>query len=93
MWKKVVSSIEADGLTSIYQSSATEYVPEPSFVCGGETYDNDHVVLIENITKEVGFMDMFLLACKIIHDSLVMLMEQDIPTNYKGVMVDLEYKI
>ena len=28
-------------------------------LCGGETCDNDHVALIENITKEVGFMDMF----------------------------------
>ena len=45
-----MSSIEADGLTSIL-SSATEYVPEPSSMCGGETNDNDHVVLIENITK------------------------------------------
>ena len=59
MWKKVVSSIEANNLTSIFQSSATEYVPEPSFVYGGETNDNDHVVLVENITKEVGFKNMF----------------------------------
>ena len=80
LWRKVVISIEADVLPP-YQSSATEYVPEPSFVCslmpylyirvvqrnmfqsqalcGGETNDDDHVVLIENITKEVEFMDMF----------------------------------
>ena len=58
LWRKVVISIEADVLP-LYQSSATEYVPKPSFVCGGETNDNDHVVLIENITKEVGFMDVF----------------------------------
>ena len=53
------------------------------------TYDNDHVILIENITKKVGFNEYVLPVCKIIRDLLVVLMEQDIPRNYKEKMVNL----
>jgi len=42
------------------------------------------------LLNKVGFKNTFLpLVQNNIHDSLVMLMEQDIPTNYKEAMVDL----
>ena len=42
------------------------------------------------LLRKVGFKNTCLpLVQNDIHDSLVMLMEQDIPTNYKEAMVDL----
>ena len=56
----------------------------------GETNDNDHNVLVEAFTKLCRFQEYILpLVQNNIHDSLVMLMEQDIPTNYEEAMVDL----
>ena len=56
----------------------------------GETNDNDHDVQMETLLRKVGFKNTcFPLVQNDIHDSLVMLMEQDIPTNYKEAMVDL----
>ena len=56
----------------------------------GETDDNDHDVSVEAISKQSRIQKYILLLMQNnIHDSLVMLMEQDIPTNYEEVMVDL----
>ena len=56
----------------------------------GETDDNDHDILVEAFTKLSRIQEYILpLVQNNIHDSLVMLMEQDIPTNYKEAMVDL----
>ena len=42
------------------------------------------------LLNKVGFKNTYLpLVGNNIHDSLVMLMEQDIPTNYEEAMVDL----
>ena len=42
------------------------------------------------LLNKVGFKNTFLpLVQNNIHDSLVMLMKQDIPTNYEEAMVDL----
>ena len=42
------------------------------------------------LLNNVGFKNTYLpLVQNNIHDSLVMLMEQDIPTNYEEAMVDL----
>ena len=42
------------------------------------------------LLNKVGFKNTYLpLVQNNIHDSLVMLMEQDIPTNYEEAMVDL----
>ena len=56
----------------------------------GETNDNDHDVSVKAFTEQVGFKNTYLpLVQKDIHDSLVKLIEQDIPMNYKEAMVDL----
>jgi len=56
----------------------------------GETDDNDHDVSVEAFTKLSRIQEYILpLVQNNIHDSLVMLMEQDIPTNYEEAMVDL----
>ena len=56
----------------------------------GETNDNDHDVSVKDFTKQSGIQEyIFPLVQNNIHDSLVMLMEQDIPTNYEEAMVDL----
>ena len=56
----------------------------------GETDDNDHDVSVEAFTKLSGIQEYILpLVQNNIHDSLVMLMEQDIPMNYEEAMVDL----
>ena len=45
------------------------------------------------LLDKVGFKNTFLpLVQNNIHDSLVMLMEQDIPTNYEETMVDLSMR-
>ena len=55
-----------------------------------ENDDNDHGVLVEAFTEQVGFKNTYLpLVQNNIHDSLVMLMEQDIPMNYEEAMVYL----
>ena len=56
----------------------------------GETNDNDHDVLMKTFTQKSRIQKyIFALLQNDIHDSLVMLMEQDIPMNYKEAMVDL----
>ena len=56
----------------------------------GETNDIDHDILAEAFTKLSRIQEYILpLVQNNIHDSLVMLMEQDIPTNYEEAMVDL----
>ena len=56
----------------------------------GETDDNDHDVSIEAFTKQSRIQQYILpLVQNNIHDSLVMFMEQDIPTNYEEAMMDL----
>jgi len=70
-------------------SSTTEYVPELNSTNGGETNDNDHDVSIEAIT-EIS-RDSRIRSASLqsnIHDSPVVLMEQDKPTNYKEARVD-----
>ena len=48
------------------------------------------VFQLKLLLNKVGFKNICLpLVQKNIHDSLVMLMEQDIPMNYKEAMVDL----
>jgi len=56
----------------------------------GETDDNDHDVSVEAFTEQSRIQEYILpLVQNNIHDSLVMLMEQDIPTNYEEAMLDL----
>ena len=56
----------------------------------GETDDNDHEVSVKAFTEQCRFQEyIFALVQNYIHDSLVKLMEQDIPTNYEEAMVDL----
>ena len=56
----------------------------------GETNDNDHDVSMETFTEKSRIQEyMFAPLQNDIHDSLVKLMEQDIPTNYEEAMVDL----
>ena len=48
------------------------------------------VFRLKILLNKVGFKNTYLpLVQNNIHDSLVMLMEQDIPTNYEEAMVDL----
>jgi hypothetical protein len=48
------------------------------------------VFRLKLLLNKVGFKNTYLpLVQNNIHDSLVMLMEQDIPTNYEEAMVDL----
>ena len=59
----------------------------------GETDDNDHDVSVEAFTKLSRIQEYILpLVQNNFHDSLVMLMEQDIPTNYEDAMVDLSMR-
>ena len=56
----------------------------------GENDDNDHGVSVETFTEQSRIQEyIFALVQSNIHDSLVKLMEQDIPTNYEEAMVDL----
>ena len=56
----------------------------------GEANDNDHDVLVKSFIEQSRIQEyMFALVQNNIHDSLVVLMEQDIPMNYKEVMLDL----
>ena len=56
----------------------------------GEIDDIDHYFLVKAFTEEVGFKNTYFpLVQNDIHDSLVKLIEQDIPTNYEEAMVDL----
>ena len=48
------------------------------------------VFRLKLLLNKVGFKNTYLpLVQNNIHDSLIMLMEQDIPTNYEEAMVDL----
>ena len=59
----------------------------------GETDNNDHDVWLKLLLNKVGFKNIYLpLVKNNIHDSLVKLMEQDIPTNYEEAMVDLSMR-
>ena len=59
----------------------------------GEIDDNDHEVLIKAFTEQCRIQEyIFALVQNDIHDSLVKLIEQDIPTNYEEAMVDLSTK-
>ena len=56
----------------------------------GETSDNDRDVSVKAFTKQSRIQEyLYALCANYIHDSLVMLMEQDIPMNYEEAMVDL----
>ena len=56
----------------------------------GETNDNDHDVSMEAFTEQSRIQEyIFALVQNNIHDSLIVLMKQDIPMNYKEAMVDL----
>ena len=56
----------------------------------GENDDNDHGVSVEIFTEQSRIQEyIFALVQNNIHDSLVKLMKQYIPTNYQQWMVDL----
>ena len=59
----------------------------------GENDDNDHGVSVEAFAEQSRIQEyIFPLVQNNIHDSLVMLIEQDIPTNYEEAMVDLKVR-
>ena len=71
------------------QSSATEYVPKPKALQKEEKL----MIMITTFwlklsLNKVGFKNTFCPICKIIF-MIRLLMEQDIPTNYEEVMIDL----
>ena len=59
----------------------------------GENDDNDHDASVETFTEQSRIQEYILPHVQNnIHDSFVMLMEQDIPTNYEEAMVDLSMR-
>ena len=67
--------------------------PRQNSTIRGETNDNDHDVSVKALTEQSRIQEyIFALVQNYIHDSLVKLMEQDIPTDYEEAMVDLSMR-